>query len=215
MHKVALATAVLACSLAVVAQQPASSATAAGSSPATQEQRGAQTITVAGPVVADYGKNLTGGTTVEDKIAKEVRHELLMLPYYSLFDNLGYTVQGRAVTLTGTLTSQHAVTRRDAESAVKRIEGVEKVVNDIQVLPPSPNDDRIRERTFEALTHTGGLSKYFWEAAPSIHIIVQGGRVTLDGFVMNEGDKNLAGIAANGVPGVFQVTNNLRVVKGS
>jgi len=195
------------------AQQSASSAAAAGTNAAMQDQQNTSTITVNGPVVADYGKSITGGTIAEDKIAREVRHELLMLPWYSLFDNLGYTVQGSTVTLTGSLTSQHAVTKRDAENAVKHIEGVEKVVNDIQILPPSPMDDRIRERTFEALTHTAGLSKYFWEAAPSIHIIVQNGRVTLDGFVLNEADKNLAGIAANGVPEVFRVTNNLRVVK--
>jgi len=200
-------------SLVAAAQQAAPSGVAAGASGSSQDQN-TPIVTVNGPVVADYGENVTGGTTAEDKIAKEVRHELLMLPYYSLFDNLGYTVQGRTVTLTGSLTSQHAVTRRDAEAAVKRIEGVEKVVNNIQVLPPSPMDDRIRERTFAALSRTGGRSKYFWEAAPSIHIIVQGGRVTLDGFVLNEADKNLAGIAANGVSGVFQVTTNLRVVKG-
>jgi len=179
-----------------------------------QPQDNAPALTVTGPVVADYGKNVTGGNSAEDKIAKEVRHELLMLPYYSLFDNLGYSVQGRTVTLTGTLTSQDSVSKPDAEKAVKRIEGVEKVVNNIQVLPPSPMDDRIRERTYHALARTGGLSKYFWEAAPSVHIIVQNGHVSLEGFVMNEADKNMAGIAAKTVPGAFSVTNNLKVVKG-
>lgn len=194
-------------SLAMMGQQasPAASATGAAAEVA---------ITVSGPVVADYHENFTTGDPAEQRIAKEVRHELLMLPYYSLFDNLGYTVQGHTVTLTGTLTSQHAVTKRDAEGAIKRIEGVENVVNDITVLPPSPVDDRIRKRTYDALMRTAGLSRYFWEAAPSIHIIVQNSRVTLDGFVLNEADKNMAGIAANTVPGVFQVTNNLRVVKG-
>jgi hyperosmotically inducible protein len=194
-------------SLAMFGQQasPATSAQAATAEAA---------ITVPGPVVADYHEQFTAGTPAEQSIAKEVRHELLMLPYYSLFDNLGYTVQGRTVTLTGTLTSQHAVTKRDAEGAVKRIEGVEKVVNEINVLPPSPMDDRIRKRTYDALVRTAGLSRYFWAAAPSIHIIVQNGRVTLDGFVMNEADKNMAGIAAKTVPGAFSVTNNLRIVKG-
>lgn len=167
-----------------------------------------------GPVVADYGKNIQASDQTEAKIAKEVRHELLMLPYYSLFDDLEFCVQGRTVTLNGSLTSDHSVTKNDAENVVKRIEGVEKVVNNIKVLPPSPMDDRIREKLYRAISDTGGLSKYFWEAAPSIHIIVANGRVTLAGFVMNEGDKNMAGIAANGVPGTFQVTNNLRVVKG-
>ena len=86
-----------------------------------QTPANADAITVPGPVVADYGKNITGGNSVEEKIAKEVRHELLMLPYYSLFDNLGYSVEGRTVTLTGTLTSKDAVTKRDAETAVKRM----------------------------------------------------------------------------------------------
>jgi hyperosmotically inducible protein len=204
----------LALSTALLAQQAVTPAAADGGSAA--DNRGpvnGAVITVPGPVVADYGKNIGGGGSVEQRIAKEVRHELLMLPYYSLFDNLGYTVQERTVTLTGTLTSQHAITKSDAENVVKRIEGVDKVVNNIKVLPPSPMDDEIRERVFQTLVRTGGLSKYFWEAAPSIHIIVENGRVTLDGYVMSEGDKTMAGIAANGVPGTFQVTNNLRVAK--
>jgi hyperosmotically inducible protein len=166
-----------------------------------------------GPVVADYGKNIQASDQAEAHIAKEVRHELLMLPYYSLFDDMEFCVQGRTVTLNGSLTSEHAITKSDAENVVKRIEGVEKVVNNIKVLPPSPMDDRIREQMYRAIANTGGLSKYFWAAAPSIHIIVANGRATLAGYVMNEGDKNMAGIAANGVPGVFQVTNNLRVLK--
>jgi hyperosmotically inducible protein len=138
-----------------------------------------------------------------------------MLPYYSLFDNLGFTVQGRTVTLTGELVSRDAVTKSDAENVVKHIEGVEKVVNNIQILPPSPMDDQIRERVFETMVRTPPLSKYFWEAAPSIHIIVHNGNVTLEGYVLNEGDKTIAGITANGIPGTFKVTNNLRVVKSS
>lgn len=183
------------------------------SAPAVQTQQSTPEITVPGPVVADYGKNVSGGNSVEDKIAKEVRHELLMLPYYSLFDNLGYSVQGRTVTLTGVLISQDAITKNDAEIAVKKIEGVENVVNNIQVLPPSPMDDNVRHHIYDKLMRTGGLSRYFWEAAPSIHILVQNRRVTLAGFVINEMDKNMAGIAANTVPGVLSVTNNLRVVK--
>jgi hyperosmotically inducible protein len=162
-----------------------------------------------GPVVADDGKQPQSSDPVENNIAKEVRHELLMVPYYSLFDDLGYTVQGRTVTLSGSLTSQHAVTKSDAQNAVKRIEGVDKVVNNIKVLPPSPMDERAREKVYRSLANTGSLSRYFWEAAP----IVDGQRVTLKGFVNSETDKNLATIAANQVPGIFQVTNELRVVK--
>jgi hyperosmotically inducible protein len=166
-----------------------------------------------GPVVKDYGQPMSGENQAEAKIAKEVRHEILMLPWYSLFDDLEFSVQGRTVTLSGFVTSEHASTKSDAEGAVKHIEGVDKVVNNIKVLPPSPMDTQAREQVYAALSRTGGLSRYFWEAAPSIHIIVDNQRVTLAGFVNNEGDKNMATIAANGVPGVFQVTNNLRVVK--
>lgn len=198
---------VLALSMVLLAQSPSDSAANA------QSSGNAPAIVVPGPVVADYGKDVGGGNSVEDKVAKEVRHELLMLPYYSLFDDLGYTVQGRTVTLTGMLTSQDAITKNDAESAVKRIEGVESVVNNIQVLPPSGVDDGIRRRTYDKLMRTGGLSRYFWEAAPSIHIIVKNQRVTLAGFVISEMDKNMAGIAAKTVPSVLEVTNNLRVSK--
>lgn len=96
---------------------------------------------------------------------------------------------------------------------VKHIEGVDKVINNIKVLRASPLDDQVREQTYAALSRTGGLSRYFWQAAPGIHIIVDNQRVTLKGIVLNEGDKNLATIAASSVPGVFQVTNELRVVK--
>ena len=166
-----------------------------------------------GPVIADYGKHIAAEDPVEAKIAKEVRHELLMLPWYSLFDDLEFTVQGRTVTLSGYVTGSHAATKSDAENVVKHIEGVDKVINNIKILPPSPLDDQVREQTYAALSRTASLSRYFWEAAPSIHIIVENQRVTLRGIVNSEGDKNLATIAANSVPGVFQVTNELRVVK--
>jgi hyperosmotically inducible protein len=166
-----------------------------------------------GPVVKDYGLKAPSADPVEAKLAKEVRHEILMLPWYSLFDDLEFSVQGRTVTLSGFVTSEHAGTKSDVENVVKHIEGVDNVINNIRVLPPSPLDTRVREQVYAALARTGGLSRYFWEAAPSIHIIVENQRVTLAGFVDSEGDKNLATLAVNGVPGVFQVTNNLRVVK--
>lgn len=166
-----------------------------------------------GPVIADYGKKITATDPVEAKVAKEVRHELLMLPWYSLFDDLEFSVQGRTVTLSGYVTGIHAATKSDAGNVVKNIEGVDKVINNIKILPPSPFDDQVRRETYEAISRSGSLSRYFWEAAPSIHIIVDNQRVTLVGIVNNEGDKNIATIAAKTVPGVFQVTNDLRVVK--
>src|SRR5664279_3276484 len=167
----------------------------------------AQAISSGGPVVIDYGKKITGADPTTAAIAKEVRHELLMLPWYSLFDDLEFSVDGRTVTLSGFVTGEHAGTKSDVENVVKHIEGVDKVINNIQVLPPSPLDTQVREQAYAALNRTGGLSRYFWEAAPSIHIIVKNQRITLAGFVSSEGDKNMATLAVNGIPGVFEVTN--------
>jgi osmotically-inducible protein OsmY len=148
-----------------------------------------------------------------DQLIKEVRHKLVMLPYYSVFDNLSYRVDGRTVTLEGQVVNP--VVKPDAENAVKRIEGVEKVINNIEVLPPNPIDSRVRRQVYNAIYSYGPLFKYGHMAVPPIHIIVKNSRVTLDGVVDNETDKNLAGMRANQVPGIFQVTNNLRVVPPS
>jgi hyperosmotically inducible protein len=167
-----------------------------------------------GPVVAGFANQIPEtGDPVEMKIAKEVRHELLMLPYYSLFDDLEYSVQGRTVTLSGYVTSDHSQTKQDAERAVKKIEGVENIINNIQVLPPAPFDDQIRHEVYARLARIGGLSQYFWQAAPSIHIIVQNQNVTLKGYVLTEGDKDLAGMTVKQIPNVFQVKNELQVIK--
>lgn len=153
------------------------------------------------------------GTTEQgqSRITKEVRHELLMLPYYTIFDNLAYQVNGNTVTLVGQVT--RPTLKSDAEGVVKNIEGVQNVVNKIEVLPPSPMDDRIRIAEYRAIYGEPSLQKYGLSAMPSIHIIVKNGHVTLDGVVDNEADKNIANIRANSVPGVFSVTNNIRVVK--
>ena len=147
----------------------------------------------------------------QERIQKEVRHELVMLPYYGVFDNLVYSVDGARVTLLGAVT--RPTLKSDAENVVKRIEGVEKVVNKIEVLPASPNDDRIRRAVYRTVYGQTGLDRYAMQAVPPIHIIVKNGNVALEGVVANDGDKNLAGIRANGVSGVFKVTNNLRVEK--
>ena len=150
---------------------------------------------------------------VEDRLIKEVRHKLVMLPYYSVFDNLAFRINGRTVTLEGQVVNP--VVKSDAQNAVKHIEGVDKVVNNIEVLPPSPMDDRIRRQVYRSIYSYGPLFKYGHMAVPPIHIIVKHGRITLDGVVDSEADKNLAGMRANQVPGTFQVTNNLRVVPPS
>ena len=146
-----------------------------------------------------------------DRITKEVRHELVMLPYYGVFDDLSYRVDGATVTLFGAVT--RPTLKSDAENVVKKIEGVTRVNNEIEVLPLSPNDDQIRRAVFRAIYGTAGLDRYGFQAVPSIHIIVKNGNVALVGAVSTEMDKTLAGTRANGVPGVFSVKNNLIVSK--
>ncbi len=150
------------------------------------------------------------GTADESRIVKQVRHELLMLPYYGVFDDLGFTVQGSVVTLVGEVT--RPTLKSDAQNVVKRIEGVTQVVNDIEVLPLSPMDDQIRRAEYRAIYGDPALStRYGYRSLPSIHIIVKNGNVRLEGVVANEADKNLVGLRANGVPNVFAVQNDLRV----
>ena len=145
------------------------------------------------------------------RIIKQVRHELLMLPYFGVFDYIAYKVDGYTVTLFGQVVLP--TLKSDAENVVKRIEGVEKVDNQIEVLPPSPMDDGIRRRVYRAIYRYPALERYAMGVQKPIRIIVKNGHVTLEGVVDSEGDKNLAGIRANGVSGIFSVTNNLQVAK--
>jgi hyperosmotically inducible protein len=145
-------------------------------------------------------------------IAREVRHELVTLPFYSVFDNLAFRVDDDGtVVLMGQVAKP--VLKDDAERAVKRIEGVTRVKNEIEVLPLSPDDDRIRIAEFRAIYGDPALNRYEHQAVPPIHIIVKNGHVSLEGVVATQADKNIAGIRANSVPGVFSVMNNLRVEK--
>jgi hyperosmotically inducible protein len=146
----------------------------------------------------------------QDRITREVRHELLMLPYFGVFDYIAFKVEGSTVTLLGQVVRPSL--KSDAENALKHIEGVEKVDNQIEVLPPSPMDDGLRIRLYRAIYGDPGLEKYALGVQKPIRIIVKNGRVTLEGVVDSEADKNLAGLRANTVPGIFQVTNNLQVV---
>ncbi len=145
-----------------------------------------------------------------DRIYKEVRHELVMLPYYGVFDNLSYKVDpDGTVTLIGQVVNP--VLKSDAGNVVKRIEGVEKVVNNIEVLPTSINDDQIRRAAYRAIYGNEVLSQYQLRAVPPIHIIVKNGNITLEGVVARAMDKQIAGVQANTVHGAFSVTNNLVV----
>jgi hyperosmotically inducible protein len=147
--------------------------------------------------------------TPKGDLADAVRHELVMLPYYSVFDDFQFTVENGTVTLAGDVT--RPVLKSDAENVVKRIAGVTSVVNNIKVLPLSSLDNRIRVATYRSVFGAAGLYRYAMGTNPSIHIIVDNGHVTLKGVVSNQGDKNIAYIRANGVPGVFSVTNELLV----
>jgi len=147
----------------------------------------------------------------QKRLQREVRHELIMLPYYNVFDNLAFRVDGGTVTLLGQVT--RPTLKSDAERVVKGIEGVEGVRNEIEVLPLSPNDDRIRMAAYRTIYGDTALNRYAHQAVPPIHLIVKNGQLTLEGVVANEGDKNIAGLRANSVPGVFSVTNHLRVEK--
>ena len=153
--------------------------------------------------------NRAAGNPRLNRLEREVRHELVMLPYYGVFDTLSFRVNGDTVDLLGYVT--RPTLKSSAENVVKDIEGVARINNQIEVLPVSPNDDRIRIAAYRAIFGTPGLDRYAMQAVPPIHIIVKNGNITLDGVVANEMDKNQAGIKARGVRGSFGVTNNLRV----
>jgi len=142
-------------------------------------------------------------------VEREVRHELVMLSRYGVFDNIAFRVDGGRVTLMGQV--NEPVLKDDAGKAVRRIEGVTTVDNQIEVLPLSPADDRIRRAVYRAIYGDEALSRYSFQAVPSIHILVKNGHVTLEGVVANEADRNIANIRAKGVSGVFSVTNDLRL----
>jgi osmotically-inducible protein OsmY len=146
-----------------------------------------------------------------ERVTKEVRHELLMLPYFGVFDFIAFKVDGTNVTLLGQVVRPSL--KSDAENSIKHIEGVEHVDNQIEVLPPSSMDDGLRIRLYRAIYGSPALEKYALGVQKPIRIIVKSGRVALEGVVDNEEDKNMAGLRANAVPGIFEVTNNLQVVK--
>ena len=150
------------------------------------------------------------GPVDENVLIKEVRHNLLMLPYYGVFDDIGFNVSGSSVTLVGQVT--RPTLKDDAASTVKKVKGVSSVVNNIEVLPLSPTDDAIRVAVYRAIYGDPTLSmRYAYSATPSIHIIVKNGNVRLEGVVANTMDKQIAGIRAKGVPGTFDVQNDLQV----
>ena len=168
-------------------------------------------MALAGVMGLTFGVSPANATTKSTTITDQVHHELLMLPWYGVFDNLNYEVNGSEVILSGQVISEHATTKDDAQHFVQSIPGVTKVVNNIEVLPPSPFDNQIRRAEYHTVFSHGDLGRYTLGAIPQVHIVVKGGHVTLNGVVMNQMDKNMAGIYANSVPGVFSVENNLQI----
>ncbi len=146
--------------------------------------------------------------SIEDKVFKKI----IGLPYYGVFDNIKFQVNGSTVTLYGKVYSLGV--KKSAERAVKNIDGVSEVINNIENLPPSQFDNQIRYQVVQEFARNGGnLYRYLQEPNPSMRIIVENGRVSLEGYVANRGDFNLANVLANGVPGVFKVINNLVIEK--
>jgi hyperosmotically inducible protein len=158
----------------------------------------------------DHNDAFVRGPSGENRLMQEVRHQLVMLPYYTIFDDLAFRVDGGTVTLLGQVTNP--TLKSDAENVVKRIEGVTQVNNQIEVLPLSPMDAQIRRAMFRVIYGDPQIGdRYGHQALPPIHIIVKNGHVKLEGVVGNQADKNLINVRANTVPNVFSVENNLQV----
>jgi hyperosmotically inducible protein len=169
-------------------------------------------VALAGIVVAASSATANPvGVNGNSTIAAQVKHRVNTLPWYGVFDNLQYQVNGSEVILSGQVVSDHSVTKDDIQKAVEKISGVTKVVNNIEILPLSGFDDQIRRAEYRTIFSTSDLGRYTMGSIPPVHIIVANGHVTLEGKVMNKMDRNVAGIAANTVPGVFSVSNNLRI----
>ncbi|MBZ5647094.1 MAG: BON domain-containing protein [Acidobacteriia bacterium] len=169
-------------------------------------------VTICFPASAQTSAQKRGPSQkATERIQKAVRHELLMLPWFGVFDNLAFKVDGYDVTLLGQVTQPSL--KADAEAAVKKVEGVEKVDNKIEVLPASSSDDRLRRRLYRAIYGYDILKRYELDPDKPIRIIVKSGHVTLEGYVDNQADKIIAGSRARGVSGTYSVTNNLAVPK--
>jgi len=164
---------------------------------------------LAGALLAAPALMTAAEYTPAAKLEKQVRHELVMLPYFGVFDNLSFRVDDGMVTLMGQV--NRPTLKSDAERVVARIEGVKGVVNQVEVLPLSPFDDRIRIAVLRAVYGFPALQRYALGTQPAVRIIVKNGEVTLEGVVATEADLHLVNIRANGVSGVFKVTNNLRL----
>jgi len=145
----------------------------------------------------------------EPQLSHEIRHQLFVLPYYSVFDYIAFRLDGDKVTLTGYVL--RPTLRADAEAAVKSLEGVSSVKDLIEVLPKSPSDDDSRRAVYRAIFEDSTLQRYAVSDVPVVHIIVRNGEVTLEGAVATDAEKNLASTRTSGVPGISGVKNNLSI----
>jgi hyperosmotically inducible protein len=173
-----------------------------------------RTVVAIAVIVLTVGAYSVNAAATRDQVndqllSKQVRHSLVMLPWYGVFDNLEYTVNGSEVVLSGQVVQP--ILKHDAAKSVEHVEGVTRVVNNITVLPLSGFDDQIRRAEYRAIFSQSGLARYSRGAVPSVHIIVSNGHVTLTGMVSTQMDYNIARIRALSVPGVFSVTNNLQI----
>lgn len=159
--------------------------------------------------VAAAGAAVETQSPREDRTTRAIRRELLTLPYYGVFDHIAFKIDKGTVTLIGQVRT--ATLKRDAERAIQDIEGVERVVNEIEILPTSIHDDRIRRAAYRAIYRHDALERYAIQAIPPIHIIVKNGHITLEGVVASRLDKTIAVAQARSVPQVFSVTDNLRI----
>jgi hyperosmotically inducible periplasmic protein len=158
------------------------------------------------------GQTYGGGKTETQKLERKVFKKLLRLPYYGVFDLINYQIDGDTVTLSGRVAE--ARNKKDAENAIENIEGVKRVVNNIEILPLSPFDNSIRYRLLKTYAaRGGGIFRYLQEPNPSVRLIVEGGHLTLEGVVANRGDYNLLNVLAHGVSDIFSVKNNLIIEK--
>lgn len=151
-------------------------------------------------------------SSVNTPLERSVEKKILKLPYYGVFDHISFKVDGDTVTLYGQVAN--AMNKKSAERSVEDVEGISRVINEIEILPVSGFDNGIRRELYARLSNTGGLSRYLWTVNPSVRLIVDRGHVTLEGYVANSGDYNSMNIVANGVSGVFSVKNNLIIDNG-
>jgi osmotically-inducible protein OsmY len=154
-------------------------------------------------------QGLSGHAAASTTLGQQVFKKILRLPYYEVYDHIGFSIDGSTVTLTGKV--RNGVNRSDAKAAVERIPGVTNVINNIEILPPSRFDDDIRRALYARIANTGGLSGYIWPNNPAVRLIVDNGRISLEGTVRHRGDYDTMNIIARSIPNSFTVTNNLQI----